>query len=197
MYYKFRSSQRPEFTVDILENNRLFCSDWRDLNDPMEGTYDTLITGSSPNHLECVREIYSSKVRLRVCSLSETYKSHAMWAYYADEFRGAAIELKLPSYAVTRIDYASGLRIHKWQTDSNPYQIARKILTTKHSDWEAEKEVRVLHDQEFYELPPGAIQRVILGSRATSSFENAIRNAAGMVPVYRLSVRSGDLHASV
>lgn len=195
MFYRFRSSQCPEFTEDILRNNRLFCADWRKLNDPLEGTYDTLITGATDNHLSLVKQVYSSKVRTKVCCLFQTYKSHAMWGYYADGFRGAAIELDLPASAVRPIDYASGLRIHKWQDDPNPYKIATDILTTKHRDWERENEVRILHDGQYFALPQGAIKRVILGSRATDKFEDVIREAAGDVPVHRLSFRSGELHA--
>ena len=50
----------------------------------MEGTYHTLVTDPDPQkHKAAVIAIHEQKVRLRVCSLSQSYKSHAMWPYYA------------------------------------------------------------------------------------------------------------------
>lgn len=94
--FKFRGETNPEFVTDILQNNRLHCASWHDLNDPMEGTYDTLIVDPSKRSaaLQAIRE---HKGKLRVCSLSDTYKSHAMWAYYASDFKGVAIEIDFPT----------------------------------------------------------------------------------------------------
>src|SRR5205823_14520369 len=37
--YKFRSASEMQHAFDILINQRLHCSDWRKLNDPMEGQF--------------------------------------------------------------------------------------------------------------------------------------------------------------
>jgi hypothetical protein len=194
--FRFRREEDPQFTIDILRNGRLYCADWKLLNDPMEGTYDTLVTDPDPQkHKAAVIAIYEQKVRLRVCSLSRSYKSHAMWAYYASEYRGAAIEIEFPAGTLKPIDYASGMRIQSWVQHSDPYRLACEILTTKHRDWEREKELRLLSPTEFYQLPAGSIKRVILGSRISKAFERDIRDAAEHVPVQRLAVRSGALKA--
>jgi hypothetical protein len=192
--FKFRGETNPQFATDILQNNRLHCANWHELNDPMEGTYDTLVVDPFKRSaaLQAIRE---HKVKLRVCSLSDTYKSHAMWAYYASDFKGVAIEIDFPNGLLKRIDYASGARIQKWAQDADPYQLALDILTKKHSDWERERELRLLVPDTFYNLPGGAIRRIILGSRISPAFEQAIRDAAGDVPVYRLRIRSGELKA--
>jgi len=192
--FKFRGETSPHFATDILANNRLHCADWHHLNDPMEGTYDTLVVDPTKRS-SALRAILKQKVKLRVCSLSETYKSHAMWAYYASGFKGVAIELEFPEGVLRRIDYASGARMQKWAHDADPYKLAIDILTTKHSDWERERELRLLSADTFYDLPVGAIKRVILGSRILPAFEDSVRDAAGGVPIQRLRSRSGELKA--
>ncbi|MGR3174323.1 MAG: hypothetical protein ACUZ8N_06955 [Candidatus Scalindua sp.] len=37
--YKFRPASQIAFASDIIINKRLHCADWKNLNDPMEGTY--------------------------------------------------------------------------------------------------------------------------------------------------------------
>ena len=197
MLYKFRSPANPEFTTDILKNNRLFCADFRELNDPMEGTYDTLVSGPHATHRAQVEEIYNGKIRSRVCSLSRTYKHHAMWAYYAGDYSGLAIEIDLPDGAATPIDYASGSRIQKWGDGDNAYQIAQRILTTKHAHWAHEQEVRILYDGNHYKLPQNSIRRVIIGSRASKDFLQEVSAVCAKrdIAVTKLGVRNGQLHA--
>lgn len=198
MFYKFRSPNSPSFTIDIIKENRLYCADWRNLNDPMEGTYDALVLGPNAHRRTKIEEIYENKIGTRVCSLSRTYKHHPMWAYYAGDYSGLAIEIDLPESQVRSIDYASGYRIQNWSNDDNAYSIAQRILTTKHSDWSHEKEVRILYNEgEFFPLPRGAIQRIILGSRSNEIFANQVRNAADMagITVLELYGRHGELYA--
>lgn len=195
LVYRFRGTEYPEYTVDILRNSRLYCANWRELNDPMEGTYSTLKVVDPSKKAEAREAIFRAKVSLRVCSLSTTYKKHTMWAYYADSFRGVAVEFDLPPELLTPIDYASGRRIQSWAEEANPYEIARDILTKKHSDWREEQELRLLHEGEYFPLPPGCIKSVILGSRIRPEFERKVRGAAADIPVLKLTIRSGNLHA--
>lgn len=195
LVYRFRGTAKPEFTLDILRHRRLYCANWRDLNDPMEGTYSTLKVADPEKKAEARAAIYQAKVGLRVCSLSKTYKKHSMWAYYADGFHGISIEFDLPADHITPIDYASGARIQSWADQADPYKIAREILTKKHSDWQGEQEMRLLHRAEYYPVPDGCIKGVILGSRIIPAFERQIRAAADGIPLKRLTIRSGELHA--
>ncbi|MNK14038.1 hypothetical protein D3C87_321320 [compost metagenome] len=193
--YKFRGAENPQFTLDILKYNRLYCADWQTLNDPMEGTYDTLIVNPE-KRLSSLATIREQKFKFRVCSLSDTYKSHAMWAYYASGFQGVAIEIEfIDESQLIRIDYASGSRIQQWAEKSDPYKIAREILSKKHSDWQQERELRLIQETSFFDLAPDTIKRVILGSRISEYFETQIRATAGAIPVQKLKMRSGDLKA--
>tara|TARA_B100001179_G_scaffold224334_1_gene202913 strand:- start:1932 stop:2528 length:597 start_codon:yes stop_codon:yes gene_type:complete len=197
MLYKFRRSSALEYTLDIIRQNRLYCADFRDLNDPMEGTYDTLVSADHAPHSEQVNEIFASKVGTRICSLTRTYKQHPMWAYYAEDYRGLAIELDLPDDAAHPIYYASGSHIQSWGNGDDAYQIAKRILTTKHSAWSHEKEVRLLNEGEYYRLPPNAITRIIFGSRCDDEFRGTVSKECALfnIPTAILGVRNGRLHA--
>ena len=45
--YKFRAASQFAFALDIIFNRRLYCADWRTLNDPMEGRF--VCTDRGPN----------------------------------------------------------------------------------------------------------------------------------------------------
>ena len=194
--YRFRGDNSPEFTIDILQNYRLFCAEWGALNDPMEGTYDTLLIADEGKRSSAIERIYQEKVKLRICSLSHSYKTHCMWAYYASDYRGVAIEIEFPDGVLRNVDYCSGSRVQSWVDKANPYEIACDILTKKHRDWDREKEARLLHTGQFYQLQPHSIRRVILGSRIGDAFEQKIRRAAGGITVHKLTVRNGTLKAA-
>lgn len=198
MLYKFRGIENPQFTLDILKNNRLYCADFRDLNDPMEGTYDTLRSGPHAPHSQQIKEIFDGKVRTRVCSLTRTYKDHPMWAYYASNSSGLAIEIDLPDSVAEPINYASGHHIETWGERDDAYKIARRILVTKHSAWEHEKEVRILNDGQFFPLSQGSISRVIFGSRCSGEFRADVEAVCEKFGIQTASLRfrSGQLHAA-
>ena len=82
--YKFRSASQIAFTLDIIFNRRLFCSDWKMLNDPMEGMFVfSHQTSDGYDYKKEIQQIIEEKKRLKVCSLSATYESHLLWAHYA------------------------------------------------------------------------------------------------------------------
>src|SRR6185312_15116031 len=95
--YKFRSSSQLPFALDIMFNNRLHCSDWRNLNDPMEGMFAYSYNATKERDFKDeVASIVKHKQRLKVCSLSKTFDCHLLWAHYASGFSGLAIEVELP-----------------------------------------------------------------------------------------------------
>jgi hypothetical protein len=162
--YKFRSASELHFALDIILNNRLHCSDWRKLNDPMEGQFGySYRTTDEQDHSKEVDEIISHKRDLVICSLSKTFDSHLLWAHYASGFSGLAIEVELPD----RAHNVSGRRI-AWRirpcvvpSRHKPEQAAEEILSSKYKEWEYEREVRILQRDECtsYQLPSGGLSR--------------------------------------
>lgn len=164
--YKFRSSSKIEFALDILINNRLHCADWRALNDPMEGLFVYATNGEESWAQRAVKGIGDAKSRYRVCSLSRDFQSHLLWAHYAGGFDGMAIEVDLPDDdpRVREVQYRGVFAFLDADDLQDEQEAARTILFSKNDEWRYEQEIRILSDEPYYnlELP---IRRVIAGHR--------------------------------
>src|SRR5687768_703238 len=92
--YKFRaidSCESFERASQILKTGQFWCSRFWDMNDPMEGIY-RLNESSTAGDIENTFEHKASQV---ICCFSgeEALKNAAMWGYYANGFKGVAIEI--------------------------------------------------------------------------------------------------------
>lgn len=164
--YRFRSSAKIEFALDILINRRLHCSDWRALNDPMEGLFLYVTNGQETWAERAVKGIGDAKSRYRVCSLSRSFQSHLLWAHYASGFDGLAIEVDLPDDdpRVREVEYRGVFAFLDEEDLRNEEEAARTILFSKNEEWRYEKEIRILSAEQYYWLER-PIRRVIAGHR--------------------------------
>lgn len=175
--YKFRSSSQLPFALDIIFNNRLYCSDWRDLNDPMEGMFVySYRSTDEKDYRDQVGEIVRHKKRLKVCSLSKTFDCHLLWAYYASGFDGLAIEVELPdrSPVVREVTYRGVFGSFSFDRPVSPEQAAEQVLSSKYHEWKYEQEVRILQHDEWYRLEK-PVSRVIAGHRMNPALFEALR----------------------
>jgi len=175
--YKFRPASSMEFTFDILLNRRLYCADWKTLNDPMEGSVVYSYDSSDPNrHQDKLEKLLNETQRLRVCSLSKTFDCHLLWAHYASGFTGVAIEVDIPdnSPVVRELRYRGVYAFVPVNQLGNPKQSAMEILSSKYSEWEYEKEVRILQESEWFS-DGLVVKRVITGTRMNPSLFEALR----------------------
>jgi hypothetical protein len=179
MLYKFRSLSNVEFVLDILGNERLYCSAIAQLNDPFEGQFVHLMQLPKGSLWECA--IGSSEMVVagdfnycfegsfpRVCSLSRALSDVRMWSLYADGHKGIAIEVELPAGApVHEVAYSRALptmpSIGERKALSNDHAIS--LLTTKTEQWSYEREWRLISQEQHYSLH-GVIRRVIFGFRS-------------------------------
>jgi hypothetical protein len=164
--YKFRSAAQVEFALDIILNRRLHCSDWRKLNDPMEGLFFYSSKGNDSYVEDLVKGIGGAKSRYKVCSLSADFQSHLLWAHYAGGFDGLAIEVDLLDHdrRVREVQYRgvfAFIDTNKMRTED---EAARDILFSKYQEWSYEREIRILSETDWYELER-PIRRVIVGHR--------------------------------
>ena len=164
--YKFRSSSNIEFALDILLNRRLFCSDWRSLNDPMEGLFVYSTNGLEGEAERRVKGIGEAKSRYKVCSLARDFQSHLLWAHYAGGFDGLAIEVDLPDddASVREVEYRGVFAFLDMDRVEDEDDAARRILFSKYEAWSYEEEIRILNDEDYYQLDR-PIRRVIAGPR--------------------------------
>ena len=162
--YKYRSLTNIDRTLDILLNQRLYASQYVNLNDPMEGYFYHY--GLSKSKL---KSILRAKLSYRICSLSKSYKDIGLWTFYADEGRGCCIEVEPEAgeWIPHDIDYNIGIPVLddviKGRYD---VQTIEKILCTKLKRWEYEQEVRYLKSvekKEKHTFLKVKVKRVILG----------------------------------
>jgi len=142
--YKFRplaDDQDFERLKEILETGKFYCSKFQDLNDPMEGVYRFL--NYTENRAGLIDLIFGEKARYKICSFSneKAFSNPIMWGYYANGFRGVAVEIEVREKEVKKIKYVDDIPGFKGE---NLNDEAVKILTTKLSPWGHECEYRFL-----------------------------------------------------
>ena len=175
--YKFRGSDQFDLALDIIFNNRLYCSDWSRLNDPMEGSF--VYSHSSTDEADyksIVQEIIEKKQQIRICSLSRTFDCHLLWAHYASGFDGLAVEVELPEddERIKDVFYRGVFGHLAMKNGLDPSQAAHEVLSSKYSEWKYEQEVRILNHGEFFHLPT-PVKRVIAGHRMKPALFEALR----------------------
>ena len=146
-------------------------------NDP--GYRKKLIGGFS----ECNRLVIRQK---RIYCLTPKPTSNLMWSHYANNHRGICLEFHTgnPLFSgakevVYRPDYPRWL----------PHEVDKtgvEMFLCKSDDWKYEEEFRIIGgldmekeylnlDGEYFYLPPGALQSVIVGCEADEADYDAVR----------------------
>lgn len=175
--YKFRSASQLDFAFDIIINSRLRCSDWRQLNDPIEGVFAYSTHASDEqDHSAQVSEIIRRKQRLLICSLSRTFDCHLLWAHYASGFQGLAIEVNLPEKdpKIRVIKYRGVFAHLPSEKLFRAERAAEEILSSKYQEWNYEQEVRIIQSGEWYKLAT-PVKRVIAGHRMRPATLDALQ----------------------
>jgi Protein of unknown function (DUF2971) len=176
--HKFKSLSDIEYSLDILINERLFCTPFDKLNDPCEGLY------VSPNPKNTygnsiMYDIENAKGSTnRICSLSQGIDSPTMWAHYAKEHKGIsiAVDFSKNMSEVIKVDYRDHLfapTLNSHGLDNENYDI--QALSVKLKDWKYEREYRVIQSAEYYSISK-RIKYVQFGVRTPSVIKMAIRN---------------------
>lgn len=156
---KFRplaNEQDYERIKDIIETGKFWCSKLWNLNDPMEGIYNSQDFSS-----EIISQMSSEKNKYTICSFSESgaLNNNLLWGYYANGLKGIAIEIEIDNSEIDKIQYSTEENIHQNLDD------VRKIITRKLKMWEYEKEYRYLKkdsDEGYYKI--GKITKVYFGN---------------------------------
>jgi hypothetical protein len=191
--YKFRSSAQIAFAFDIIINKRLYCSDWRDLNDPLEGDFGySAASGNYSAVQQWLKGIRETKRRYKICSLSETFDNHLLWAHYAGGFDGVAIEVELPDDPnISRVRLRDVFAFVDMDQYNNEEEAAREILFSKYREWAYEKEVRILHDSQYYPLI-SPVKRVIAGHRMSKALFDVLNIVCNKLQITLNRVGIGD-----
>jgi len=157
--YKFRAlanNDDLERGRNILITGRFWCSPYWELNDPMEGVYET------SSDLNSINRIFDSKNKIKICSFSGSkgFKRARMWGYYANGFRGYVLKVIIKKEQIEKIKY---VKILSNFDNISLDEIANKILTTKLSHWKTEDEYRFLTEIHGNEHKVGKIVGIYFG----------------------------------
>lgn len=192
--YKFRSAAQIGFAFDIIINRRLYCADWRNLNDPMEGVFVySTNSGNEPDVSRRVKGITHAKRQYKVCSLSGTFDSHMLWSHYAGGFDGVAIEIELPdsSNYIKPVDYQGVYTYIDINENTSEEAAAKQILFSKYKEWAYEEEIRILNDSEWYKIEK-PVSRVIAGHRMPKALFEVLNITCTSLGIQFNRVRIGD-----
>lgn len=106
-------------------------------------------------------EYFKSQIKFRVCCFSQTPSSILMWSYYCDSHKGFCIgydtseieeKIRKEMYPVFYHDDLFPLVKTEDGLDDGKFN-----ALIKYSDWESEKEWRLILNEEFVELKPSKI----------------------------------------
>lgn len=192
--YKFRSASQIALAFDIIINKRLYCADWINLNDPMEGMF-AYSGGLKPGFdvAKRVMGITEAKRKYKICSLSSTYDSHLLWAHYAGGFDGVAIEVELPDNDINiqKVTPRGVFAFVDLEKSKNEEDAARTILFSKYDEWAYEKEIRILNDKSFYEIKT-PITRVVAGHRMPEALFQVLNITCNSLGIKLNKIGIGD-----
>lgn len=191
--YKFRSFSNTKNLLDILVNERLYCSPYTSLNDPFEGVFyeyynvpishfkekvgstKPLVVGSPAVHkvraLSSIsKDSFFSRLnavhKVCVCSLSSDFSDIRLWSHYADSHTGVAIEIDFDGFegSLCKVDYSDSLP--EFSPNLLDMPKCEEILSHKTHHWSFEQEYRVIQMNTLFVDIKGRIKRIIFGTRA-------------------------------
>ncbi|BBL63968.1 hypothetical protein MmazTMA_09450 [Methanosarcina mazei] len=133
---------------EMIETKTFYCSKLWDLNDPMEGIYNT-----SKKHI--TDKIFKEKNEYVICSFSskEALNNPLIWGYYTHGYKGFAVEIEYNEKIINDIDDETmgDCCIVKVNYVDNILEIkdsssVPKIISTKLKNWKHEDEYRYLNN---------------------------------------------------
>lgn len=158
--------------VDAILEHSVWCSDYRAMNDPMEGYYWAEF---SRNYNEAVEKFASYKMLIGLASFSETHDNELMWAHYAGNYGGICIQYQydLLSEAFADSDW---MLLQPMEYSNKLMPIAdndlvderatiQRILLQKKQCWEYEREWRLMASLGKRLLLSGTITKIYMGER--------------------------------
>jgi len=193
--YKFRSLKQFEYVLDILLNERLYCPHYKDLNDPLEGLYESIFSSfifgiktGFKTYKELEDEIYDT----RICSLSSTLSDIRMWSHYADGHKGIVIEIETSNKTkIKKVKYNTSLP--KFGTTFLGSLGISEVLENKTYHWDYEEEYRIIGNDKYFDIT-NKIKSVYCGIRTPEESINMLRKVIpSSIPVFTTNLNKETL----
>ncbi len=166
-----------KWALESLHKKRLKLSLFKDMNDPFELLCVEL---GSPQDRVVFQTLKDETNRsVGVLCFSKAWSNPVLWSHYADKHRGLALGFDIPDEWAMEVNYTGAMLKaeleHSLPSETNS-SFGDKLLTTKFSHWQYEKEVRTIikledsHSEgELYFLPycnAMRLREVIIGPRS-------------------------------
>ena len=179
--YRYRSLKDFTREVAAIENCHLYCANFTDLNDPMEGLFrSSLGLEESADYKQIREEIIEKKSEMRMCCFSEIHNHELMWAHYADQFKGICIAYSFSMLLTQLPKNISFVRMFYDETEpiipkndktssKKLNDLAKMVLSHKNFRWLYEREWRMfaLKNEVRYH-GTACVTDVYLGSRISA-----------------------------
>jgi hypothetical protein len=186
--------------LHALRNGYIFCPNFSNMNDPMEGTYRlSRRLSSNAGAAKSPARVQAALEAMGIASLSEVYDHETMWAHYANKFKGMCVQYSLSrllkgmsdEVAITRMLYSEREPV-LLNDRSTANDRARLCLSSKTVRWSSEREWRLFKDEkgEAHYGDVKAVTKIFLGARIAPLDEEAVRDTAKglQVPVVKMSI---------
>ena len=172
--YRYRSLVRFDWVADIFLNNRFYASKYSELNDPMEGYFDSL-PGTNKGLLE---EIAKGKDQWRILCFSKKHNDVLLWDRYADGFKGICIKVVIEpcgADVVLEVNYDDFPLIFRNEHAEWTNAWSQICFQEKAKPWKREKEIRILSKNDYVGGPlPIKIAAVYFGPRIDPRHKNML-----------------------
>src|SRR4051812_21183352 len=93
-FYRYRriTDETIDREIDAIKDGYLWLSQYKALNDPMEGTFETTrrVKGNK-EYKRLASEILHAKRNIGICCFSDTRHSELMWVHYTLDYRGICV----------------------------------------------------------------------------------------------------------
>jgi hypothetical protein len=188
-YRRLRNDDRDYLhrEIEAIIQQHLWCSHYRDLNDPMEGFFEpSLRLQRNTSYSKISRRLFTAKQDIGICCFSDTFDSELMWTHYARNYTGICVGYRTeqlvvglpPDVHLVRLAY-DGAPPRLGKGDEHDLRAtAIKVLSHKKVNWIYEREWRLLGRQGLLPIASKrCISEIRLGSRIEDHHRAAILNA--------------------
>jgi|LSQX01.2.fsa_nt_gb hypothetical protein len=187
-YFPLNEDKRVSWLMRMIEEQQVWFSLYKNLNDPMEGIYYTF--EHSKNKLE---EFKAEKQQYLIGCFGLSAKNNNLWRYYADGYKGCCVEFEVSErienlFKKDIIKYAGWPRFTKALQPST-FEL-NNIFFRKLNAWRSEKEYRIIVKKNGLDnyVKVGKVTALYLGSAVEDSIVDQFksRNSSNIFSVYQV-----------
>lgn len=197
--YKYRSLANLEYVLDIILNQRLYCSTYPELNDPFEGIFETTL--HQQHTYNKVEDFFDGKIdQIKICSLSSDLNDVRLWSYYADGHKGVVIEIDLSGIEKILYEVYYSEKLPRGVSPQEPCILVQgwtkphDVLSQKTNHWKFESEYRIIDESKcllegkYFDIK-GRIKAIYLGNRISDNHRELLHKIVqGKIPIWMTKI---------